>query len=120
MKATAHWLERKGHTPKSPSIIFDELFAEQVIARGKIEESSIIRQFFKRTGQPLMQDWLVAMARGLLMKLPVGLMRRMGLAVLFRPRTSGWSKARAALEEYVEECEREQRRALGLGDGKPE
>ena len=120
MKATAHWLEMKGHTPKSPSIIFDEIFSEQVIARGKIEETSIIRQFFRRTGQPLLQDWVIGMARGLLMKLPVGLMRRMGLAMLFRPRTAGWSKARAALEDYVEECEREQRRALGLGDGKPE
>jgi len=36
MKATAHWLELKGHTPKSKSMIFDEEFTEQVVATGKI------------------------------------------------------------------------------------
>ena len=35
MKATAHWLELKGHRPKSPSILFDEVFSEQVFATGK-------------------------------------------------------------------------------------
>src|SRR5678815_5237057 len=40
MKALSHWLELKGHTPKSPSMIFDEVFSEQVIEHGKIEAVS--------------------------------------------------------------------------------
>ena len=116
MKATSHWLELKGYTPKSPSMHFDEVFADQVIKRGKIEEGSIIRQFFARTGQPLMQDWLIAMARGLIMKLPVKLMIAMGLANVFKPRTRGWDKARRAIEDYVEEKEAEHRKALRLDE----
>jgi hypothetical protein len=114
MKATAHWLELKGHTPKSPSMHFDEVFSDQVIRRGKIEESSIIQQFFRRTGQPLLQDWLIAMARSLVMKLPVKLMMTMGLGTIFKPRTSGWSRAQKAMEEYIEEQETGVRSALKL------
>ena len=50
MKATAHWLELKGHTPKSPSTIFDDVFTEQVVDTGKIEEGRVVREFFARTG----------------------------------------------------------------------
>ena len=114
MKATAHWLELKGHTPKSPSMHFDEIFSDQVIKRGKIEESAIIQGFFRRTGQPLMQDWLVAMARALIMKLPVKLMMSMGLATIFKPRTRGWGGAQRAMEEYIDEKSAEQRAALRL------
>ncbi len=114
MKAMAHWLELKGHRPKSPSILFDEVFSEQVFATGKIEEGRILRDFFKRTGQPLMQDWLVEMVKRLFRGLPLKLMMTMGLASLLRPRTRGWGQARAAIEEYVHEKEAEQRRALGL------
>lgn len=114
MKAMAHWLELKGHRPKSPSILFDEVFSEQVFATGKIEEGRILRDFFKRTGQPLMQDWLVEMVKRLFRGLPLKLMATMGLATLFRPRTRGWGPARAAIEEYVHEKEAAQRRALGL------
>ena len=114
MKATSHWLELKGHTPMSPSMHFDEVFADQVIKRGKIEEGSIIQKFFARTGQPLMQDWLLAMVRGLVMKLPVKLLITMGLSSVFKPRTSGWGGARAAMEEYIAEQKTAQRAALGL------
>jgi len=114
MKATAHWLELKGHTPKSRSMIFDEEFADQVFATGKIEEGRIIRNFFRRTGQPLLQDWLVEMAKQLLRHLPLKMLTLMGLAALVRPRTRGWAGARAAIEEYVGEQEAKQRRALGL------
>lgn len=65
MKAMVHWLELKGHRPKSPSILFDEVFSEQVFATGKIEEGRIIRDFFRRSGQPLMQDWLIEMVKRL-------------------------------------------------------
>ncbi len=116
MKALSHWLELKGHTPKSPSMIFDEVFADQVIETGKIEEGRTIQRFFKRTGQALTQDWLVEMVRGLLRHLPVGLMMRMGLGALIAPRTRGWSKSRAAIAEYVDEQRAIQHRALGLSD----
>ncbi|MGI9363724.1 MAG: 4Fe-4S dicluster domain-containing protein, partial [Rhizobiaceae bacterium] len=103
MKATAHWLELKGHTPKSPSTIFDEVFAKQVIETGKIEEGRTIRGFFKRTNQDMMQDWLIEMVKRLVAKLPVKLLITMGLANVLKPRTKNWSKARDALQEYVDE-----------------
>jgi len=114
MKATAHWLELKGHTPKSKSTLFDEEFSDQVIETGKIEEGRIIRGFFARTAQPLRQDWLIEMARRVARRLPFKLGMLMGLAAVFRPRTRGWGRARQALEEYVEEQHAKQRKALGL------
>jgi len=116
MKATAHWLELKGHTAKSPSMEFDEEFSEQVFATGKIEEGRIIRNFFKRTGQPLMQDWLVEMGKRLLRKLPVKMLFAMGLQSVLKPRTSGWGKARDAINEYVAEKKEEQHKALTLDE----
>lgn len=114
MKATAHWLELKGHTPKSKSMIFDEVFTEQVVATGKIEEGRVIRNFFARTGQPLKQDWLVEMVKRVARRLPVLQGLRMAWAALFAPRTKGWRKASAALEEYIDEQETKQRKALNL------
>ena len=114
MKATAHWLELKGHTEKSPSMHFDEVFAEQVFATGKIEEGRIIRGFFARTNQELMQDWLVEMVKRLLRHLPVKLLFMMGLANFVRPKTRKWAGARAAINEYVAEREALNRKALGL------
>jgi heterodisulfide reductase subunit C len=116
MKATAHWLELKGHTPKSNSTHFDEVFAGQVIETGKIEEGRIIRSFFQRTNQPLTQDWLIDLVKGVIRHLPVKMLMGMGLATVFRPKTSGWGKARAAIEEYVEEKEAEHRKALKLSE----
>ncbi len=114
MKATAHWLELKGHTPKSPATHFDEEFAEQIFATGKIEEGRIIRNFMRRTGQPLMQDWLVEMGQRLVKKLPFLMLFKMGLATIFRPRTRKWAKARAAIAEHVAGYEAASRRAVGL------
>ena len=116
MKATAHWLELKGHTPKSKSTIFDEEFSEQVIATGKIEEGRIIRRFFAKTGQPLLQEWLVEIARRVARRLPAKLAMLMGVAALIRPRTRGWGRARAAIENYVGEEQSKQRKALGLSE----
>lgn len=112
MKATAHWLELQGHTPKSPAMTFDEEFAGQVIETGKIEDGRMIRNFFAKTSQPLMQDWLVAMAQRIARRMPVKLGIKMGLAALFRPRTRGWEKNRAAIQEYVHEQDAKQRKAL--------
>lgn len=114
MKATAHWLTLKGHTPKSKSMIFDEEFTEQVIATGKIEDGRVIRNFFAKTGQPLMQDWLVEIVKRVARRLPILQGVKMGLATLFRPRAKNWRKARAALDEYLQEQEAIQRKALHL------
>ena len=114
MKALSHWLELKGHTPKSPSMHFDEEFAEQVFSTGKIEEGRVIRGFFQRTGQPLIQDWLVELVKRLIRHMPVKLLMTMGLANFVRPRTRDWGRAQAAIEEYVSERDTANRRALGL------
>jgi len=114
MKATAHWLELKGHTEKKPSMIFDEGFSRQVFERGKIEDGLVIRQFFAATGQKLTQNWLVAMVLGLVRRMPITMLTRLGLATIFRPRTRDWGPARAAINEYVAEKEAENKRLLGL------
>ncbi|MGE5089842.1 MAG: 4Fe-4S dicluster domain-containing protein [Candidatus Levyibacteriota bacterium] len=116
MKATAHWLELKGHTPQSRSSMFDEEFASQVIETGKIEEGRIIRGFFARSGQPLRQDWLIEMGRRLARKLPIKMGMLMGIAALIRPRTRGWAKSRDAIASYVSEQEQRQRKALNLAE----
>ena len=116
MKATAHWLELKGHTPKSHSTIFDEIFSEQVIETGKIEDGRTIKRFFKQTGQALHQPWMIEMVKSMLRNLPIGLLTRMGLANFIKPRTSGWSDARDAIQEYVDEQQAHHRKALGLDD----
>ncbi len=114
MKATAHWLELKGHAKPSPSTIFDEEFSSQVIETGKIEEGRLLRMFFKRTGQALTQEWLVEMVKRLASHLPITLLARLGLASAFHPRTKGWSGARDAIKDYVDEQNRRHREALGL------
>jgi heterodisulfide reductase subunit C len=116
MKALGHWLELKGHTPKSPSRQFDEVFSEQVFDTGRIEEGRTIRAFFARTGQPLRQPWLVAMVWRLARHLPVALLAKMGLGTVLRPRTRGWGRAGAAIRDYVAEREAADRRAVGVGD----
>ncbi len=116
MKATAHWLELKGHTPKSHSMIFDEIFSEQVIATGKIEDGRTVRRFFKRTGQPMLPPWMVEMVKSLMRNLPIGMLTRMGLANFITPRTSDWSDARDAINDYIAEREAHHRKALRLDD----
>ena len=114
MKATAHWLELKGYTPESPSTVFDDIFSSQVIHTGKIEDGSVLLNFLRRTGQSPFQDWIIQMGKQLILGFPIRMLMRMGLATLFHPKTSGWSRARHAIEEYVEEQEEAHRKALGL------
>lgn len=114
MKATAHWLELKGHTAKSPSTHFDEGFTESILATGKIEEGRVLRTFFKRTGQPLNQPWLIALIAGLVKRFPVFYLMRLGIGAVIRPRTWGWGRTGRAIEEYVQEQHAEQARKLGL------
>ena len=117
MKATAHWLELMGHTKKSSSTEFDEEFSEQVIATGKIEDARVIRGFFRRTGQPLKQDWLVEMALRLARKMPVLMGIRMAISAVFRPRTRNWGKTSAAIGEYIAQQEAKHKAFLSLGRG---
>jgi heterodisulfide reductase subunit C len=116
MKATSHWLELKGHTPKSHSMVFDEVFSEQVFKTGKIEDGRTVRRFFARTGQALQQPWLIEMVKRMIQNLPLSLLVRLGLANIFTPRTSNWSGARDAMNEYVAEKEKHHRTALGLDE----
>ena len=116
MKATSHWLELKGHTPTSPSMIFDEIFSEQVIKTGKIEDGRTVRRFFKRTGQAMLQPWMVEMVKSMMRNLPIGMLTRMGLANFITPRTKGWSGARDAMNEYIAEREADNRKALKLDE----
>ena len=114
MKATTRWLELKGHTPRSPSTIFDDVFSEQVIETGKIEDGLVVRRFFQRTGQSLLQDWLIEMIKRMFGHLPVTWLMKLGLASVLRPRTRGWAGARDAIKGYVEEQDARHRDKLGL------
>ena len=113
-QATPHWLQPTGHTEKSPSMHFDEVFTEQVVKTGKIEESRTIRRFFNRTKQGLMQPWMIEMTKRMLRHLPVGFLTRMGLATFVAPKTSDWSRASAAIQEYIDEQHEKQEEALTL------
>lgn len=117
MKATAHWLELKGHTPDSPSTIFDREFSNQIFATGKVEEGRVLRRFFASTGQALRQPWLESMVIGLVSRLPVKMLLRLGLSAVLRPKTRKWSKSRAAITDYLQQQGRAERRALHLSAG---
>ena len=87
-----------------------------MVETGKIEDGRVIRNFFAKTGQPLMQDWLVAMAKRVARRLPFLLGIKMGLAAVFRPRTRGWAPHRAAIEEYVTGQDAKHRKASARRD----
>jgi heterodisulfide reductase subunit C2 len=112
MKATAHWLTLKGYTPASPSHIFDEEFTHQIVQRGRIEDTEVLHKFLRKTGQPLMQDWLMAIAFAIGKRLPVKWGIKMAWQQVFKPKTRGWGKAKAALEDYIHEVEAEQKAAI--------
>lgn len=114
MKATSRWLELKGHTPISEPHIFDEVFTHQVIKYGKIEDSEVLRDHMKKTGQPLLQDWFVQMVKNMMKGLPVIQLMKMGLATVFHPKTKDWKKASDAITEHLAEESARERKALGL------
>ena len=113
MHAIGHWLEHKGYTPKRPSTTFDEVFSEQVIHTGKIEDGRVILGFFTRTGQSLTQNWLVQMVKQLVMKFPVQMLMQMGWATIFHPRTRNWGSSRRAIEEFLQEKHEAVEKKLG-------
>ncbi|MDQ7018692.1 MAG: 4Fe-4S dicluster domain-containing protein [Robiginitomaculum sp.] len=114
MKATAHWLEMKGHTETTPSTIFDAEFTRQVVQTGKIEDGRILKNFLLNSKQPLVQDWLIEMVKKMITNLPIKFLFGMGWATIFQPKTKGWGKARAAIEEHIAEEKAAERAALGL------
>lgn len=113
MKATAHWLELKGHTAPSNSTIFDEIFTEQVVKHGKIEDGEVLMTFLKKTDQPLMQDWLVQLVKNMVKGFPLIALMKMGWSTVFHPKTSDWKRARAAIEEHIEEEQAKRHRIVG-------
>ncbi len=112
MKALSHWLEAKGHTNKSASQHFDEEFFNQVMETGKIEEGRIIRNFFKRTNQPLKQDWLIQMVKNIFRGLPVIMLIKMGLSTLFKPRTKNWQSSKDTIQQVLHERHQQQEQAI--------
>jgi len=114
MKATAHWLELKGHTPESPSMTFDRVFTEEIVTYGKIEDTKVLMKFLQRTKQALRQDWLEQIVRNIAMRLPIKWGIKSAWAFVFHPRTRGWDRAGAALQDYIIEKEAEQKRAIGV------
>jgi heterodisulfide reductase subunit C len=112
MKATQHWLEMKGHVEKSPSMVFDEVFTEEVVRHGRIEDTKVLMKFLQRTKQSLLQDWLQQIVMNIAMRLPVKWGIRSAWSFLFHPRTRGWAKAKVAIEDYIAEAEDNNKKAV--------
>jgi hypothetical protein len=64
----------------------------------------------------MFQPWLLEMVKSLMRNLPIGMLTRMGLANFITPRTSDWSGARDAINEYIAEREVHHRKALRLDE----
>ena len=121
MKALSHWLEAEGHTPPSKSTQFDQEFTRQCLERGRIEDSEVMFNFFRKTGVDIVElvkkGWLgvfVARMNNLpllrdgkigkfIARLPIAGPLKMGWMMIFKPRTRGWSKTGAVLKAYLEE-----------------
>ena len=92
------------------------LMGLSLLHAGKIEEGRVLRWFFKRTGQPLYQDWIVDLVKRLSAHLPITLLVKLGLANVLRPHTHNWKKSRDAIKEYVNEQNAHHEKALNLQD----
>ena len=103
MKALSHWMEEQGITPKTPSTVFDEEFWEQIEQRGRIEDSAVLQNFFKKTGQELKQEWLVEMVKRLIKHLPISHLIHSAMHVVFKPKTKSWGRTGEVLKQYVRE-----------------
>ncbi len=124
MKALAHWIEEEGYRPKSHSTIFDEEFTRQCIERGRIEDMEVLTGFFRKTDQSRglldslkrlpwfrlvvfrqtkFSDLLAGKVMKFIARTPVGASLRMGLAMVFKPRTKSWGRTGEVLAQYVKE-----------------
>jgi heterodisulfide reductase subunit C len=124
MKALQHWMEDQGYVPKSRSTVFDEEFTRQCLERGRIEDTEVLANFFKKTNQDLVQlatkGWLGIMVARMnkwtelrqgrvfrfLARMPVTGPLKMGLAMVFKPKTKSWGRTGEILRQYVEEQKR--------------
>jgi len=48
--------------------------------------------------------------------MPIGMLTRMGLATFVAPKTSDWSRASDAMQEYIDEQHEKQAQALTLAE----
>jgi heterodisulfide reductase subunit C len=121
MKALQHWMEAEGLAPRSPSTLFDEEFTRQCLERGRIEDGEVVLNFLKASGQDvkamLRKGWLRTLIERLnklallrdgnlaafLARFPLRHAMKMGLAMLFKPRTKSWGRTGDVLRAYVEE-----------------
>lgn len=121
MKALAHWIEEEGYGPRSNSTIFDEEFARQCLERGRIEDATVVSNFFKNSKQDMMQmvlhGWLgIFVARmnkwtelrqgnviRFLSRTPIMFSLHMGLSILIKPKTKSWGRTGDVLKQYVKE-----------------
>lgn len=124
MKALQHWMEDEGHVPKSSSTLFDEEFTRQCLERGRIEDTEVIHNFFRKTGQDIVAlvktGWLGVMVARMnkwpllregklakfLARMPIAGPLKMGWMMLVKPRTKSWGNTGAVLRQYVEEQKR--------------
>lgn len=134
MKAIQHWMEDEGHVPKSSATRFDEEFTRQCLAHGRIEDTRVLRNFLKDTGQDLLAllrtGWLGVfvqrmskldlLASGRVIdffrRLPILGPLKMGVALIFTPRTQIWDRTADVLQAYIDEQQaaaRAQRSAIG-------
>ena len=121
MKALSHWIESEGYGEKSNSSIFDEEFTRQCLERGRIEDSEVMFNFFKKTRQDVLNmtlhGWLgIFIARmnkwnelkdrnfaKYLKRLPIMHPLHMGIAMFVKPRTKSWGRTGDVLRAYVKE-----------------
>lgn len=121
MKALQHWLEAEGHVQKSSSTAFDEEFTRQCLERGRIEDTEVMFNFFRKTGEDvkalLLRGWLRTFIERMnnlpllrerrigafLRRLPIAGPLKMGWMMVFKPRTRGWGKTGAVLADYLKE-----------------
>ena len=103
MKALSHWMEHEGITDEAPSTTFDHVFWEQIEKRGRIEDTEVMSDFFKKTGQSLFQSWVIEMSKRMMKHLPVKMGIGMGLNMVFKPKTKSWGRTGKVLQQYVQE-----------------
>ncbi|MBI4193784.1 MAG: 4Fe-4S dicluster domain-containing protein [Betaproteobacteria bacterium] len=124
MKALQHWMEDEGHVAKSSSTLFDEEFTRQCLARGRIEDTEVITNFLRRTGQDIVElirnGWLGIMVARMnkwpllrqgrlgkfIVRMPILGPLKMGFMMVFKPRTRSWGNTGTVLRQYVEEQKR--------------
>ena len=124
MKALQHWMEDEGHVAKSSATLFDEEFTRQCLARGRIEDTEVIFNFMRKTGQDiaalLKKGWLGIMIARMnklpllregrfleyIARLPVAGPLKIAWMMLFKPRTRDWARTGEVLGAYVEEQKR--------------